>query len=95
MFVSSPFEYLQQYAGDDYGVFDTYILQPYFKSKYGAGAIMTDLYSEIVFTRMFHYIPCFTKLEGASVAQWLARVRPEICRDPSVAGSSPATGALA
>ncbi|GFN76965.1 hypothetical protein PoB_000347100 [Plakobranchus ocellatus] len=33
-------------------------------------------------------------LYGMSVAQWLA-FRPEICRDPSVAGSSPDTGALA
>ncbi|GFO04811.1 hypothetical protein PoB_003131600 [Plakobranchus ocellatus] len=40
------------------------------------------------------FIFIYTTIVGASVAQWL-RVRPEICRDPSVADSSPATGALA
>ncbi|GFO28472.1 hypothetical protein PoB_005497700 [Plakobranchus ocellatus] len=35
-----------------------------------------------------------TELSGRRMHSGL-RVRPEICRDPSVAGSSPATGALA
>ncbi|GFO11119.1 hypothetical protein PoB_003762400 [Plakobranchus ocellatus] len=34
---------------------------------------------------------------GGGGRRWLSgyRVRPEVCRDPSVAGSSPATNALA